>query len=295
MANSPIHYPGDVPPVTVDDFVADPTRVTRYISDLGLMQYFHEDVFSYGGGVTGGAVRYDQLTENDLFLDRDVEDIAPGAEYPILTDTRGEPLTASVQKFGGKWFTTDEAKRRNDIETIRQPAKKAVNNMYRRMDRRALALFEASLAANASQVIAGSNWATATTTTTANATPAKTPLADLVKIVLKAEANGLGVVPDLLLVNPIQKANLTLLYGAGNVSAITSDYGLEIKSSIQVPNGVAYALEKGQVGQIRDEVPLYTTTWREEGTDRDWFKISRSSVMFITDPGSVFKIQGLNG
>jgi hypothetical protein len=47
--------------MTVDLAVNAPTRVTRTLMDLTLQRFFADRVFTNAGGVTGGAVVYDEL------------------------------------------------------------------------------------------------------------------------------------------------------------------------------------------------------------------------------------------
>jgi hypothetical protein len=117
MATNPFQYPFGVPSVsgnsiTIDLMLNEPTRITRYLADLSLRNMFSQEVFSTPGGVEGGALLYDVLTANDLFLDstREVQNVEPGAEFPVVTTSRSAPSVALVEKFGGKFFITDEAR-----------------------------------------------------------------------------------------------------------------------------------------------------------------------------------------
>ncbi|MBT2273884.1 hypothetical protein, partial [Rhodococcus qingshengii] len=61
MATNPSHHPLAGPVVdgtnyTVDLMLKEPTRITRYLSDLMLPKYFMHRIFSSGGSVSGGAV-----------------------------------------------------------------------------------------------------------------------------------------------------------------------------------------------------------------------------------------------
>src|SRR5499427_4055794 len=101
--------------ITVDIALNSPTRVTRTIMDLTLQRFFADRVFTNQGGVTGGAVIYDVALTNDIYLERDIARVAPGQEFPIVTSLRRAPQVAAVEKWGGKFFTTDEARDRNDV------------------------------------------------------------------------------------------------------------------------------------------------------------------------------------
>lgn len=65
--------------ITVSTLLAQPTRITRYLSDLSLRGFVSSRIFSTASGVSGGAVIYDQLTLNDLFPTRDVQSVGRDA------------------------------------------------------------------------------------------------------------------------------------------------------------------------------------------------------------------------
>src|SRR5690349_20859445 len=93
--------------LTVDMALNQPTRITRRIADLTLQRFIPTRIFAQGGTVSGGAVVYDQATLNELYLDRDVENRAPGQEYPVVTSSRQAPGVAKVEDWGGKFDITD--------------------------------------------------------------------------------------------------------------------------------------------------------------------------------------------
>src|SRR3954447_12651873 len=84
--------------ITVDTMLNQPTRITRMIMDLTLQRFIADRVFASAGGVTGGAVIYDEATVNELYAARDVETIRPGMEFPIITSERQVPKIAPVEK-----------------------------------------------------------------------------------------------------------------------------------------------------------------------------------------------------
>src|SRR5436190_2344396 len=99
--NNPVSYPLGPPvvsgtEVTLDILSKQPTRVTKMVQDLTLEKFLLDRLFTSAGGVTGGAVIYDQVTENDLYTIRDVEKVAPGAEFPEVTSARLAPKIATV-------------------------------------------------------------------------------------------------------------------------------------------------------------------------------------------------------
>jgi hypothetical protein len=281
--------------ITVEQMLNQPTRITRYLSDIELRNYISPLFFSTPGGVSGGAVIYDQLTLNDLFPTRDVQEVAPGAEFPDLTSEDGEPKVAAVEKHGGKFFVTDEARDRNDSGKIQREGRKIMNAMVRRQDARAIAVVEAAITANPSQVITGLNWNNVVTGGSSQSNASAWPAADIAKVMKKADEQELGVAIDTLVFNPDQLFQLRLVYG-DDLQALFDAYGIEnAMSSNRVAPGTAYALQAGLPGEMRAEKPLGTETWREPDTERTWVQTSARFVQYITDPFSVFKLTGLAG
>jgi hypothetical protein len=280
--------------VTVETMLAQPTRITRYLSDLTLRNFISPLIFSNPGGISGGAVVYDQLTLNDLFPTRDVAEVKPGAEFPIVTSDNPTPLVAAVTKDGGKFFVTDEAKDRNDGTTIQNEGRKLMNAIIRKLDTRAVAALDTSISAVGSQTVTGVNWNTVVTGGSSQSNASAWPAADFAKVQLLADTQELGVEYNLWLLNPAQLAQLRLVYGQGYADVLGS-YGVTVQASNRVTAGTAYVVAAGQVGEIRYEKPLSTETWREPETQRTWVQSDVRMAVYVTDPYSVVKVTGLAG
>lgn len=299
MAN-PVAYPLTGPKVngdeiTVKTMLNQPTRITRYLSDLSLKRFISPRIFSTAGTVSGGAVIYDQLTLNDLFPTRDVQEVAPGEEFPIVTSENQEPKTASVKKDGGKFFVTDEARDRNDGGVIRREGVKLMNAITRKIDNRAISVLEAEISSRASQIVTGTNWNSVVTAGAGQSNASAWPAADFAKVQLEADKQELGVEIDLWLVNPAQLAQLRLVYGS-DLADVLASYGVTVEASNRVAEGSAYAIASGMPGEMRLEKPLSTETWRDaDGRQITWVQSDVRAVMYVTDPYSVFKVQGLKG
>lgn len=291
-------YPLGTPSVsgnsyTVDLMLQQPTRINAYISDTALYGYFAERIFSNAGGISGGALLYTQLTANDLFPTRRSQSVAPGAEFPEVTFDRPAPKTAQVEKLGGKFRVTDEARDRNDLTAIASEASKLGNDIRDQLHTRAIAELDASIAAIGSDVqVTGTSWADAaalTLTTTANNLLPATDFAELTK---RAANNRLGTIYNLWIVNPQEAMNFDIIYG-GQAQAVLSRYNVDMVVTPLVAAGTAYAVQEGRVGQVRYEQPLQTTTTREELKEATWVKSSVRSVYAVTNPYNAVKITGL--
>lgn len=300
MATSPIQYPLGIPTVsgntvTVDMMLDQPTRVTRALNDITLQNFWASRVFAFPGGVTGGAVLYDQLTANDLYTTRDVQNVEPGAEFPLVTVDRPVPLVAQVEKYGGKFFVTDEARDRNNPQQLTQGIVKLANTINRKTHTKLIAVLDASVTAvGAAVTMTGNNWSTYQPGGTSPTAPAGSPAADFAKAQLKADTTELGVTYDLWILNPADATNLRIGYGA-NLQGVLADNGVQIITSNRVAAGTAYAIAEGQVGELRVEKPLGTETWREYSTQRTWVQSDVRPVMYVTNPYAVIRVTGLAG
>ncbi len=298
MANS-VAYPLAGPVVsgstiTVETMLNQPVRITRYLSDISLRNFITPRIFANGGGVTGGAVIYDQLTLNDLFPTRDVQEIAPGGVFPIITSDNQAPKVAGVKKDGGKFFVTDEARDRNDQGVIKREGVKLINAIIRKTDARSIAILDAEIASRGSQTVAGLNWSNVVTGGSSQSNASAWPAADFAKVQLLADTQELGAVFDLWIVNPAQMAQFALVYGP-DWKAVLAAYNIEMVASNRVTAGTAYVVAEGQVGEMRIEKPLSTETWRDPDHEQTWVQSGVRMTSFVTDPYSVVKVTGLAG
>lgn len=287
--------------LTIDFYLNDPTRVTRDIADLVMANFFLDKVFDTGGEVSGGAVLYDQATVIDVYTDRDVERMAPGTEAPILTGARIAPLVAPVEKFGGKFPVTDEAKRRNDASRVTNQMRRVANTLTRKMQQRGIAELEAAISAFSRTVAPGSeSWKKAAEEAMLNRVALKSPLAPILKAQEKMELLEMGYTFDTLIINPADAYYLRAFYGgeAGRLNAALNDVG--INPPIVTPRKAAKSaiLCAGkQVGQMRMEEPMRTETEREGAPlmrQQTWIQTTANPVFFVTDPYGAMEILELS-
>lgn len=281
--------------ITVDVLLNQPTRVTRMIADLVTANFFLGRVFSIGGQVEGGAVVYDQPTYLDVYAARDVERVAPGAEFPILTGVRIAPLVAQVEKFGGKFPVTDEARRRNNMSVVTNHMRRVANTIVRKMNQRGIAELNAVVAATG-RTAASISWSAGLTTSLTTATPATRPARTFAQAILEAETNEAGYKYDTVIVNPVEAENLRSIYG-DTLDAMLSDNQInDLIVTPRQPAGQALILAGGSVGEIRFEEPLRTVTEREgapELREQTWIQTAVNPVMYVTDPYAIIQMTGL--
>lgn len=300
MVDNPSSHPLGPPSIsgstiTVDLMLKQPTRITTVVADLSLQRFIADRIFTSAGGVTGGAVVYDEATENDLYSDRDVEEVAPGGEFPVVSSSRKVPKVAKVRKVGGKFFFTDEARDRNDGSAFADESRRLTNTIVKKNNSDAVALLEASIATSG-QTIVGNDWSDFTLDGSDPTPNMDRPAADWLAANLSAEQRELGITYDTLLVNPQEAMNLAVNYGDKYDAAKTAAGIKEVFSSNRVVAGTAYYVAAKQVGEMRVEQPLSTETWRDPfGRQQTWVQTSVRPLMFVNNPYAVVKLTGLNG
>jgi hypothetical protein len=294
-ADAPVHPLG--PPtvsgnnVTVDMMLNNPTRVTRMIMDLTLQRFIADRVFASAGGVTGGAVIYDEATTNELYANRDVQRVEPGAEVPVITSERLAPKVAEVEKWGGKVWTPDEARDRNQTATFTNKMRQLGNTIVRKIDQRCIEVLEASITASG-QTMTGVDWSAVVTGGSSQSNASLWPARDFVTAQVLADQDELGVNYDLWLLNPVNYSELAIVYGEG-LNSLISRLGVSIYVSNRVTLGSAYVVASQQVGELRVEKPLSSESWREPGRERTWTQATVRPVMYVTNPYAVLKVTGL--
>jgi hypothetical protein len=283
--------------ITVDTMLNQPTRVTKMIMDLTLQRFIADRIFASAGGVTGGAVVYDKTQANELYAARDVEEVAPGAEFPEITDERLAPFVATVRKWGGKVYITDEARERNNSAQFTNRVRRLSNTIVRKLNAIAISLLEASIAASG-RTVTGRNWATATPTgpDAGQTTAQNMPLRDFALANQMMEEDELGIEVGLWLLNPQEFTNLIIGHGGvSNLREVLSETNQQVYVSNRVTAGTAYALAAQQVGEMRIEKALGTATWREEGRQRTAVQTDVRPVHYVTNDFAVIKFTGLAG
>lgn len=273
--------------ITVDTMLQQPTRVTRMIMDLTTERFVADRLFASGGGVTGGAVVYDEAQENELYTNRDVEQVSPASEFPLVTSDQLVPKVAEVEKWGGKTFVTDEARDRNDTAGFTKLMRQLANTITRKLNQRAIAEVNAALADN-SRDITGNDWSSYNPETDA---PQDSPAYDFGRAQMQAETEEMGIDYNLWIVNPQEALALTAIYGP-----LLSGPGVPaIYSTPRQPAGEALAVAERQVGQMRIEKPLGTETWREQNTERTWVQASVRPLWFVDNKFAILRFKGLAG
>jgi hypothetical protein len=275
------------PNITVETMLAQPTRITRMVMDITRERFIADRLFASGGGVTGGAVVYDEAQANEMYTNRDVEQVAVASEFPLVTAEQLAPKVAEVEKWGGKTFVTDEARDRNDGSGFAKLMRQLANTITRKLNQRAVAEVNAALADNSRNVV-GNNWATYNPEVSA---PQLSPAYDFGRAQMQAEQEEMGTVFNLWIVNPAEALQLTAIYGPGlNAPGVPTIYSTPRQAA-----GTALAVAERQVGQMRIEKPLATATWREDKIESTWVQSSVRPLFFVDNKFAILRFTGLAG
>lgn len=299
--------------ITVDRYMRQPLEIARDLSDITLRQFFAEALFTPGPDVPSGAVVYDELNTNDVFPDRDVARHTAGAQFPLVISSRRTPKTAYAEEYGGKFYVTYQAIRRNAVNDFDRDERLLGNAMVRKWNNIALDLLNAAVdAVGASAIIAGADWSLAATDIFANLAAAS----------FAAEQRELGITVDTVIVNPAQGLDMftnekfrslftdetveELVQGAtvGNVRPA----GLTILRSFRQPVGQALALQRGVIGGRHQEAPsaeesdliaydaesgIAAQVWDDPENTRKWAQAWKSEVLYVNNPFAIYRIVGI--
>ncbi|WP_027019972.1 major capsid protein [Corynebacterium sputi] len=287
-------YPGsadiDAGRITVDQALNDPTIIESKLAELIEPNLIVENLFSEGGQVDGGAVIFAPITEKHLYTDNDVQDRNPGDEYPVVFRTRPESQIARVQDFGGKFPTSDEARRRNKSIDFDSEVQALSNTIVRKINQRAIETVTATVTAAGDDMfqVSGLPWdeAIATGNPTSMSDPRQLPHALFAAAQADAQRRELGVAYTRLVLSPNAYSNLRICYGP-DLGTMLSDYGLEAKVSNHLPADTAYMVDPTRFGFIQYEEGLTVTTWRDEHHRQTWTQAYAMPVMGSTMPSAL--------
>jgi len=288
--------------ITADILVNDPTRINRYLTDyftINRERFLLDLIFDNQGGMSGGAVIYEAQTLNAFYATRDVQEVAPGSAFPLVTFQRQQVGMASPRKWGGQFEYTYEARDRNNLRDLNRKTVQLANTIIRKINLVAIqALNDAITSLSGAANFTGNNWTTAIPRGATPTAPPLTPIADISEVFVINDQRELGIVYDTLILHPLDMQSLRLYYGSdAEVRAALADYGIDtIFITIQVPAGTVYAVAgRGQVGAYNVEQPLQTVAPEDQLLEKYTVKSSVRPAIYVDNPYAVIKITGVRG
>lgn len=288
------NYPAGNVAINVKDFLDNPSRVERVVRDLTKDKTIADYAFGQGDA-KNGAVVYSEILGGPADPDRDVQVIAPGANFPSISESEEEEKMAKVAKYGGESWLTFEAIRRNDVDLLNKRLQNVKNRIIHAVN--AVCVNALSQNDNVNKLVLTTAWSVASTD----------PVADLFAGKALIDDAELGYEGNLFIANPLDvqqyllgrkdvreqlpkenpALNPVLAADLGNLAG-----GEWIKSST-VKRGELWVVEKGVSGSVRDEEGgTKTNVYETPANQRKYIQGWRSVVPIITDPKSVTKITG---
>lgn len=292
-------YPKDQVLINVQDFLSNPTRVTRQLDRLVNETGTIADYALAQGPANQGAVIYDQVLSNSIDTDRDIEVIAPGAEFPEVTDYSLQEKMARVSKYGGKVELTWEAIRRNDVNEVNRKLNLLAYLVTKRINAITVAAVANNPNINTSVLTLGSGvtWADSSTD----------PIGDIYMAKTLVDENELGYRANLGLIHPLDATEYFLgrkdireqfpKENLANNPVVSSDLGrvgdIEWIKTPRVARGTIYMLQRGVSGSVRDEEGgIQVNSFDKQENQVRVLQSWRSIVPIITDPKSIVKLTG---
>lgn len=288
------NYPAGQVNINVADFLNNPSRVERVVRDLTKDKTIADYAFGQGDA-KDGAVVYDEVIGEAEEANRDVEVIAPGANFPEFGVLDEEQKMAKVDKYGGQSFLTFEAVRRDDVDTLNKRLQIVKNLIVKRVNKVAV-----------NSLVTNPNIRRVALTTAWN-TVNHDVLADIFAGKARIDDSDMGYTADLILANPddVQRYLLgrkdireQLPKESKELNPVLSGdlqglCGVEWIKSSAIPAGKLYIINKGISGSVRDEEGgVKTNVYDENKNQRTYIQGWRSIVPIVTDPLSVVELSG---
>lgn len=297
-----ITYP-PVPPTfngdttTVNRFLANPTLVSRRATELARQRFISDVLLTARQDVSGGAIVFEQ--DDPLYVDRPVEMVSPGGEYPQTGLGDGVPQAVKVNKWGQDVPITDEKIKRSNFSAVEKALQRLVNTAVKNCDSISLSLIASQV--TQTQAVTDGVWSTSTKI-----------LRDIMLAKSQIVAQNKGYDPNMLIVDDVTWAylasDLTLMTARAREDKSNSVYsgdfptiaGLTILSTPNLPAPGAWVVDTNALGGIADEKlgegyageTIETKTIREEKNDQWLVRARRVFVPYVSEPGAAIKITG---
>lgn len=280
--------------ITLEAYLRQPLRVTRAIEALARPYLMADRLLAPGGRATGGAVIYDQVLDNLDDTMRDVVEIAPGTEFPMIGGGDRAPLVARTRKWGGADVFTDEEVARDQRNLLPIKLGRIGRRVAKKVDLIALAAFRAAPIRRA----AGTSWSNATANIYNNVAASQLLVdeSDLDYGRLSQAVISPRTAFNMRTNEQVQKAvtaanpsrSPILVNELGGFAGIDNWFVTNL-----VGDNEAILTVGQRAGYISDEKPFYSEVIPERRQERTVVQAARWAVPYITDPKSVVLLEGI--
>lgn len=300
--------------VTVNQLLQRPLEISRDLADLTLEQFFAEELFTAGPPAPAGAVVYTKLTRNDLYPDRTAGRSTPGAGFPLIITSHAEPTPAYAEEYGGKFYLTYQAIRRNAINEMTRNERLLANELVLKWNAIATAMLNAAVdAVGASAVVVGEDFSLDATNI----------FKVLASAQLAADQRRMGIVLDTVIVdhesffNMLAQEKFQKLFTEatrermareGNKINSIEVAGFTVRKSHQQAAGTGLAVASGQVGGRHSDAPsgeegeniaydgesgIATQVYDDPDNTRKFVQSWKSQTMYVDNPFGVYRLEGI--
>lgn len=281
--------------ITMSVWLNSPARIQKSLERLSLQRFLADQIFATGPAATAGAVVYDQIVANNLFTARDVQEIKPNSEFPIVNGEEPNPLIALVTKWGGSAVFSYELIRRNRLDVLRKELIRLRNTIYRKVDTAAMAVL------NAAPLL--------TDTASADWSSTGDIIGDIETGKSMIEKQDMGYVVNTAIIHPDQALDIRTNEDVRNAlprenrkSNLLDGTATDMAGLCGIENwlvsnrqtaGTFHLLDNTQVGFISDEIPgPYSRIVDEETKERKRVMAARVPTMGVTDPKAALRVTG---
>lgn len=291
-----LSYPAGAPSVagttlTVDRMLKSPTFLAKRIVPSD--DIFLSDLLFRPGTTESGAVIYNESSTEDLYPSRgDVEQIEPGAAYPMVDVAETADKVALSTKWGAGYSVYEEAKKRNQQNVIARGNMKVRNALVRQDAARMLAAFNAK----APTVNSVSMWSAAGAWKE-----------DILRAKAQIKGLKLGYTPDTILISPRTETTLLLLAELQNwapredtsrnplyAPSLAGLLGFNWVVNEFVGDADAIMLQQKVTGVNVVESPYRVQVVPKPDEGRDLVLADKWGVPVIDEPGSALIIKGID-
>ncbi|NKS12582.1 hypothetical protein GS580_16725 [Rhodococcus hoagii] len=293
---APPTFSGDMQ--TVNRFLSTPTLVSRRATEIARQRFISDVLLTSRTDVAGGAIVFEQ--DDPLYVERPVEMVSPGGEYPQTGLADAVPQAVKVNKWGQDVPITDEKIKRSNFAAVEKALTRLVNTAVRNCDSISLSLIASQV--TQTQAVTDGAWAGSTKI-----------LRDI--MLAKATIIGLnkGYDPNVLVVDDTTWAYLASDPAIQTARAredssntiYTGEFpsiaGLTILPTPNLPTAGAWVVDTNALGGIADEKlgggytgeTIETKTIRDEDNDQWKVRARRVFVPYVSEPGAAVKITGI--
>lgn len=299
---------------TVKDFLKNYTLIQDVLTVKAQNEFISESLFTGGYNADGGGIQFAQSQAGSSaervpqYMQESYENgqdfsINEGSEFHRVHMTEVTPQRAYVRKYGIEGEITYEEERRNQLGALARMTTRMKNTMVKHLDGIAMNMLVTSALIRNSA--AAAVWGPTATTIfddlmiaasmvenedtaggTFNANTLVLNPADYLKLKRNRDVKDVFGEPA--------PRNQSTSYRPQYVDTLEDIAGLTIMRTRALAAGTALVLERGAIGGIADEVPLYMQP-PERINKREVIEIraGRTTTAFLTDPGAIVRVTGI--